>query len=174
MVSKNKNYFWLGMIFTCLGIALFGLVFSLDFRDAPQKQYFDACMGLIFLYVGIKRIKKSRQPDDYSLDSFEVQKNIINQSASFEFKERTVEISEKVKTEETGTPLFIKCVALSPLIPLSITILAEIGCRLLGFRDSTCIGHHLQEGMAYLGALGWFVTLPIAGLLKLIYSSSKL
>ncbi|MBY0377775.1 MAG: hypothetical protein K2Q33_04350 [Gammaproteobacteria bacterium] len=169
MSSKNKSYLWPGIVFTCLGVALFSLVFFLDFKQAGQKQVFDTCLGFIFLYLGIKRIIKSRQPDDFQEKLFDAEKLKTNQVSSFEFAEKKKEIPEK-----SSTPKFIKYVALFPLLPLSLMILAELGCRLLGFRDSTCIGIQNSEALAYWGALGWLLSLLLAGLLKLIYSSSKL
>ena len=175
MNSENKKYFWSGVIFTCLGVVFLAPLTYHDFSNGSAVgPFFGICIGITFTYMGIMRIKKSRQPDNYQASVSLVEASILNQPTAFEFVAKKIEVSEKIKVEKSSIPLFIKCVALSPLLPLSIWILAEIGCRFMGYRNSTCIGYSLQESVAYLGVLGWFVSLPIAVLLSLIYSSSKL
>ncbi len=105
--------------------------------------------------------------------SFDSEKSIINQSAPFEFTAKKKEIPEKLEPVKTGTPMIIKCIAFSPALFLAAGFIGALSCGLLGLRESCIFGNHQEEFMI-IGGLGWFVSMPIAGLLKLLHWISKL
>ncbi len=180
MKSKNKKFSWLGIIFTCIGLVFLAPLTYHDFsRGSAVGPFFGICIGLTFLCMGFIRIAKSRQPDDYQVKSLENEKSATNLPNSSEFSSKMVENPKETKPASAGLPVFMKfilCVALSPVVPLVAGLVAGVGCHfLLGFNDlGSCIGYHLGESLAYFGVLGWLVSLPVAGLLMLIYGASQL
>lgn len=156
-VSSSKKKFWVGVLFTLLGV---GLLSPLIYRSPESFNnrnvvgpFFGISLGLTFLIVGILRISKSRKPDAVSSSSAKVHKS-------------------SSKANKPRTPLFIKLVALSPAIPLCILVIVQAGCDV--FNLNTCREHHLfMESMGYFGGLGWIISLPIAGMLKMIHSAAR-
>lgn len=120
--------------------------------------FFGVTLGLTFLIVGILRILKSTKHNDVPPDH-------VNEQASSSQ-------SKDANPNKHKTPIFIKLVAWSPAIPLCIMLFTQTGCDHLGW-EVCRENHSFMEAMAYLGALGWIVSLPIAGMLKLVYLAAR-
>lgn len=114
--------------------------------------------GLALLTAGILRILKSQKPAETS----------------------TGRVSEHSLTEhranaESGrreTPIFIKVVALSPIVPLCIVLITEASCALFSWCTQ---GEQrvFMETMGWLGIGGWLVSLPLAGMLSMVHSAAR-
>lgn len=159
--SNFKRNFWLGVVSILLGIVCLA---PLIYRSADSFKdrnvvgpFFGICVGLTFLIVGILRISKSRKPNEISSDCVKEQFSIGH--------------SDDIKPNKRKTPILIKLVAWSPVIPLCIALIASAGCDFFSLR--TCREHYsFMENMGYFGGLGWLVSLPVAGMLKLIHSAA--
>jgi hypothetical protein len=167
----------LAIIFICLGfVFLTPLTYH---NNGGLILYLGPLYSLFFLYIGFKRLKKSRQSDNFLVKSLERDKSAINLPNSFEFSSKKVERSEEIKPASKGLPpfvTFILCIAFLPAVPLVAGLIAGAGCHfLLGLNSlGPCIGYSLGDSLAYLGVLGWLVSIPVAFLLMLIYGVSKL
>jgi hypothetical protein len=155
--SSAKKKFRLGVFFTLAGLVILSpLIYRSPSSFEGQSAvgpFFGIAIGITFLIVGFLRISKSQQSDDPPSTS-------VSQH------------NDAIETNVHETPKFIKWVALSPSVPLCVGFILELGCHLLHLNVSGGI-RSLMEALAYLGAFGWIVSLPIAGLLKMIYSAYR-
>ena len=166
-----------GIIFICLGLVfLTPLTYH---NNGGLVLYLGPLYSIFFIFIGFKRLIKSRQPDNFQAKSLESDKPTINLTKSLEFSSKTVESSREIRPASNGLSPFAKfvlCVAFLPAVPLVAGLIAGAGCHfLLGLNFlGPCIGYSLGDSLAYLGVLGWFVSLPVALLLMLIHGASKL
>ena len=161
--SENNKNFRVGVFYALLGLMILAPLFyrSLDSfqnRNAVGP-FFGICLGITFLFSGIVRISKSRNLHESDFDP-----NLID------FQDSNSDKSDKAKK-----PIFIKLVAFSPLIAIIIFFILGLGCEYLAF--GYFLKCHSDSGLitllGYYGILGWFVSLPIAGMLSLINNSLK-
>jgi hypothetical protein len=180
MDAKIKKISWVGIIFICVGLVFLAPLTYHDFsKGSVVGPFFGVCIGLTFLSMGFVRIQKTRQSGVSQGKSLQADITTINTSSLFDFSSKKAEKPRETKVPKKGVPSFAKfilCVALLPVLPLVTGLSAGVVCDLLLGLDSlgSCIGHSWAETLAYLGVLGWFVSLPIALLLSLIYAASEL
>lgn len=160
--SSSKTNQWLGIIFILMGFVFLAPLFYRSFSSIEHSNavgsFFGIGLGLTFLIVGMLQISKSKKPQENSPDC------ITEQAPMWE--------SHYPKPNKRKTPMFIKLVALSPAIPLCIVLITQAGCDF--FSLTTCKEHYsAMEAMSYWGGLGWIVSLPIAGMLKLIHWAAR-
>ncbi len=160
--EKNKN-FRVGVFYTLLGFMILAPLFYRSLDSFQNRNvvglFFGICLGITFLFSGVVRISKSRNSHKSDLAP-----NLID------FQESNSDKSDKAKK-----PIFIKLVAFSPLIAIIIFIILMLGCEYLAF--GYFLKCHSDSGLiaslGYYGILGWFLSLPIAGMLSLINNSLK-
>ena len=155
--SRANKKFRLGVFFTLAGIVILS---PLIYRGPSSFEgqsvvgpFFGIAIGITFLIVGFLRISKSKQSD-------------VPPSAAISRHDEVIQINVY------KTPKFIKWVALSPFVPLCVGFILELGCHVLHLNVSGGI-RSLMDALAYFGVLGWIVSLPIAGLLKMINSAYR-
>lgn len=159
--ENNKKNFRVGVFYALLGLMILAPLFYRSLDSFQNRNvvgpFFGICLGITFLFSGIVRISKSRSSHENDFDP-----NLTD------FKDSDPDKSDKAKK-----PIFIKLVAFSPLIAIIIFIILGLGCEYLSF--GYFLKCHSDSGLittlGYYGILGWFVSLPIAGMLSLINSS---
>ena len=177
--SKNKRHFWPGVIFTCLGLVFLAPLFYRELSgQSAVGPFFGVCLALTFLIVGILRIIKSREIDESQIASHSKRGDAIDQmNSSAHVLEQNTQLSTRNnEANKRTTPKFIKYVALSPIVPICVGLIVEVSCKLFGFGFGVSCGGYssAREALAYFGILGWLISLPVAGMLKLVHSASKL
>lgn len=186
--SNAQRKSWLGIFFIFTGVVFLAPLFyrspdSFNDRNVVGP-FFGICLGLTFLIVGILRISKSQKPEEISSDRINEQfsmthdDNIMPKRNPEEIshdrvnEQFSIKLSSNIEPNKRKTPMFIKWVAWSPAIPLCILLIVQTSCDL--FSLGTCKEHYsFMEVMGYFGGLGWIVSLPIAGMLKMIHSAAS-
>lgn len=182
MKNPLGKYFLSGAIYTGLGLLILA---PLTYQDLSQINivgpFFGILIGATFLYVGITRIKKSREqhhvtdlPQSHQKDGKPPGPVHGPDKNKLEHKKPLTERKEPWTESKEPIPWFVIYVALSPIVPLGILLIAKVSCSFIRYETlASCIGNSNSEALAYLGVLGWFVSIPVAGLLLFVYAASK-
>jgi|GEM_PF-5906522 len=153
-----------GVFLTSLGLVCWLPLVNLDLSSQNAVGlFFGFCLGLTFFLPGILRLIKALSMHTPS-----------SAPQNEEVDQTTFDLTEH-ETDRNTTPKLILYVAFSPIVPLCIAVITQLSCHFLGFGFGlSCHGGGYGDVFAYYGFLGWLISLPIAGMMKLVHSTFNL